>query len=304
MMKGVGKMKRIFLIVVVIGLVGASLAIPASAADAGFIFSAQGLENWSRREIDSDWSATYYYTNPNRTLRFLTNGSEGFGDAFLEDLPLVAGRTYRLRFRPVLSGTISGTGRNASMTIKVIGSADYVNLLTSGQKVWARSGLFNLSLLEVTFVCPSTIGSPSIVFMCSSTSTSNVAFNLVDFDVYDVSPDIGIRNDINNAGDRIVSNQDANAQKVQDGINNAGENEPGLDTDRSGMEGAISNLNDWMSQVDTFSASIKDAGGDAKTYIQHGTDVFTELAKGFPAIVSVLILFGIIFIVVRKIVGR
>lgn len=89
-----------------------------------------------------------------------------------------------------------------------------------------------------------------------------------------------------------------------DDLNNAGSDEPPLDTDLSVFQGAIDTMNGWLEQLDGFADTIEEAGESAHEYISKGTEIFTGFMSVAPTAVIALITFGIVFIVVRKIVGR
>lgn len=89
-----------------------------------------------------------------------------------------------------------------------------------------------------------------------------------------------------------------------DDLNNAGSDEPPLDTDLSVFQGSIDTMNGWLEQLDGFADTIEDAGESAHEYISKGTEIFSGFLSVAPTAVIALITFGIVFIVVRKIVGR
>ncbi|MGM9926902.1 MAG: hypothetical protein ACI35P_03035, partial [Bacillus sp. (in: firmicutes)] len=60
----------------------------------------------------------------------------------------------------------------------------------------------------------------------------------------------------------------------------------------------------WLEQLDGFADTIEEAGESAHEYISKGTEIFTGFLSVAPTAVIALITFGIVFIVVRKIVGR
>lgn len=89
-----------------------------------------------------------------------------------------------------------------------------------------------------------------------------------------------------------------------DDLNNAGSNEPPLDTDISAFQSAIDTMNGWLDQLDQFADTIDMAGQTAHEYISQGTDLITGFLGVAPTAVIALVAFGVVFVVVRKIVGR
>lgn len=87
-------------------------------------------------------------------------------------------------------------------------------------------------------------------------------------------------------------------------IENAGSDSPPLDTDISAFQSAIDTMNGWLDQLNEFSDTIETAGDTAKDYISKGTELFNGFMGVAPASVLALISFGIVFLVIRKVVGR
>lgn len=89
-----------------------------------------------------------------------------------------------------------------------------------------------------------------------------------------------------------------------DDLNNAGSNEPPLDTDISAFQSAIDTMNGWLDQLDQFADTIDTAGQTAHEYISQGSNLITGFLGVAPTAVIALVAFGVVFVVVRKIVGR
>lgn len=111
---------------------------------------------------------------------------------------------------------------------------------------------------------------------------------------------------INNLTFTDVTNEnlDKAIDKGVDKIENAGSDSPPLDTDISAFQSAIDTMNGWLDQLNEFADSIDSAGDTAKDYISKGTELFNGFMGVAPASVIALIAFGIVFLVIRKIVGR
>lgn len=119
-------------------------------------------------------------------------------------------------------------------------------------------------------------------------SATRLAFYINDFTITDITTE-----DLDNSIDKGV-------QKIE----NAGSDEPPLDTDISAFQSAIDTMNGWLDQLDQFADSIDSAGQTASEYISKGTELFNGFMGIAPASVIALVAFGVVFLVIRKIVGR
>lgn len=117
---------------------------------------------------------------------------------------------------------------------------------------------------------------------------TNFTLYINDFTVVDITTE-----DLDNSIDKGV-------QKIE----NAGSDEPPLDTDISAFQSAIDTMNGWLDQLDEFADSIDTAGQTVSEYISKGTDLFNGFMGIAPASVIALVAFGVVFLVIRKIVGR
>ena len=111
---------------------------------------------------------------------------------------------------------------------------------------------------------------------------------------------------INNLTFTDVTNEnlDKAIDKGVEKIENAGSDSPPLDTDISAFQSAIDTMNGWLDQLDQFADSIDSAGQTASEYISKGTELFNGFMGIAPASVIALVAFGVVFLVIRKIVGR
>lgn len=121
-----------------------------------------------------------------------------------------------------------------------------------------------------------------------SYSGTELTFYIKDFTITDITTE-----DLDNSIDKGV-------QKIE----NAGSDEPPLDTDISAFQSAIDTMNGWLDQLDEFADSIDTAGQTASEYISKGTELFNGFMGIAPASVIALVAFGVVFLVIRKIVGR
>lgn len=111
---------------------------------------------------------------------------------------------------------------------------------------------------------------------------------------------------INNLTFTDVTNEnlDKAIDKGVEKIENAGSDSPPLDTDISAFQSAIDTMNGWLDQLDEFADSIDSAGQTASQYISKGTELFNGFMGIAPTSVIALVAFGVVFLVIRKIVGR
>ena len=119
-------------------------------------------------------------------------------------------------------------------------------------------------------------------------NSTSLTFYVKDFTITDITTE-----DLDNSIDKGV-------QKIE----NAGSDEPPLDTDITAFQSAIDTMNGWLDQLDAFADSIDSAGQTVSAYISKGTELFNGFMGIAPASVIALVAFGVVFLVIRKIVGR
>lgn len=203
---------------------------------------------------------------------------------------LQGGRKYRITF------SVSFSRSSGSFTFYLANQSSPDTVLIS---------LFNLSQtinmsnfgksVSIDFTLPE--GSMNVVPVIkgylyqsnnASYSATELTFYVNDFTITDITTE-----DLDNSIDKGV-------QKIE----NAGSNEPPLDTDISAFQSAIDTMNGWLDQLDEFANSIDSAGQTASAYISKGTELFNGFMGIAPASVIALVAFGVVFLVIRKIVGR
>lgn len=203
---------------------------------------------------------------------------------------LQGGRKYRVTFSVSFSrssGSFSFYLANQStpdtVLISLFNLSQTINMSNFGKSV------------SIDFTLPE--GSMNVVPVVKGTlyqsgnasySATELIFYVNDFTIIDITTE-----DLDNSIDKGV-------QKIED----AGSDEPPLDTDISAFQSAIDTMNGWLDQLNEFADSIESAGYTAKDYISKGTELFNGFMGVAPASVLALISFGIVFLVIRKIVGR
>lgn len=201
--------------------------------------------------------------------------------------PTTAGNKFVFTFRVVCDLSASTTGHSRAYFVYVDGQTGEELILWDSDKLTNYDTTGNL--ITVTLVFPDTFGaSGSLNFRVENNTMQNFVCGIVDLSVSDMT-----YAGINSAVDKNV-----------EGIGGIGSDEPALDTDISVFQSAIDTMNGWLDQLDEFADSISSAGQTAHEYISKGTELFNGFMGVAPAAVIALIGFGIVFLVVRKIVGR
>lgn len=203
---------------------------------------------------------------------------------------LQGGRKYRVTFSVSFSRSsgsfsfyLANQSTSDTVLISLFNVPKTINMANSGKSV------------SIDFTLPE--GSMNVVPVIkgylyqsnnASYSATELTFYVNDFTIIDITTE-----DLDNSIDKGV-------QKIE----NAGSDEPPLDTDISAFQSAIDTMNGWLDQLDEFANSIDSAGQTASEYISKGTELFNGFMGIAPASVIALVAFGVVFLVIRKIVGR
>lgn len=86
--------------------------------------------------------------------------------------------------------------------------------------------------------------------------------------------------------------------------NEAGESEYEPPDVSSKFDEVIASLNDWLSQLKGLSDSIGSQGDEVAGYLSTGSNFINTFLSVAPAPILIFLSFGVIFVVVRKVVGR
>lgn len=106
------------------------------------------------------------------------------------------------------------------------------------------------------------------------------------------------------AQSEIQSHADEAASSAADDIINAGEDISDLNTDVEDVTDIVDKLNEWVSDLDDFADHIDEAATGVASAMDAGTAMFDGFLSICPPIVIALFAFAIVFLVVRKIIGR
>ena len=147
-------------------------------------------------------------------------------------------------------------------------------------------------------------GCRRIEFVAVMTAEKSFTCHFYGLHIKGVNETAQIQQSINDGVSDVNQHVDEAVSKGVDDLNNAGSNEPPLDTDISAFQSAIDTMNGWLDQLDEFANTIDTAGQTAHEYISKGTEIITGFLGVAPTAVIALVAFGVVFIVVRKIVGR
>lgn len=210
----------------------------------------------------------------------------GAYSAFIRVKPISATRKYKFSFYYQCTSS-AGSSFSLSGSVKIF----YKDTSTGSELIVLELAKFTNAQVEKanTITMPDNFGdSGRIYFSFKNTSASPVSIRVDNFTVNDMTTA-----DLDNSIDKGV-------QKIE----NAGSDEPPLDTDISAFQSAIDTMNGWLDQLDEFADSIDSAGQTASEYISKGTELFNGFMGVAPASVIALVAFGVVFLVIRKIVGR
>lgn len=109
---------------------------------------------------------------------------------------------------------------------------------------------------------------------------------------------------LNQAQSEIESNAQSAAQSAADDINNAGEDVSDLDNDMDDVNSIVETLDGWIDDLDDFADRIDDSIVGVSTALSNANDVINGFFGICPPIVLAFFAFALVFLVVRKIIGR
>ena len=72
----------------------------------------------------------------------------------------------------------------------------------------------------------------------------------------------------------------------------------------SSLDEALDKIDEYIAQLDDTNQEIENAKNTSIAYVEQGTTVINAVFGVFPSIVTALVIFGVVFIFCRKVVGR
>ena len=275
------------------------LSAPVSSSDPLYYFKSIMNIYWTPSWLGSNWPSISSPTDSNGysglTITWNNNtGTQTFGTKNTAAAnifeKLQGGRRYRISF------SVQFTRSSGSFDFFLASYDDFEKPLITLFKVPQTINLLNNSRsVSIDFTMPE--GTVRLVPVVKGTlyQSGNSAYdgNSITFYIRDITIIDITTEDLDNSIDKGV-------QKIE----NAGSDEPPLDTDISAFQSAIDTMNGWLDQLDEFANSIDSAGQTVSAYISKGTELFNGFMGIAPASVIALVAFGVVFLVIRKIVGR
>ena len=274
-----------------------SSVLSAPATSSGAVYTAKSVTDFL--PIDCYGSANEYtrstvlssgYTGVNFAWKTVSDTNNMYTVArFAKSFHgiLKPGRKYRITFTVDIQNPHVG-----QFDFNLVDSSNndtVVVRLFSKKGVWGTNvWLQGKQNVNIDVVMPDDIGTPVLRITANIQDKNSFLFYINDFTVIDITTE-----DLDNSINRGVEK-----------IENAGSDEPPLDTDISAFQSAIDTMNGWLDQLDEFANTIDTAGQTAHEYISQGSDLITGFLGVAPAAVIALVAFGVVFVVVRKIVGR
>lgn len=308
-MKGAKRILSVFLLVV---MLCTFFAFPAEAATN---FWPSNFEDWQRENL--------FVAGTGGNVLDLRGDPPKLGSA-VKQITLVGGRTYRI------TGTLIWRPSFSESRITI-------GLITdNGEEVILCyfDGVSRNIEVDVEFTVPSNNQVEMAILIYGR---STVTFN--DFVLEDDSTDKGILNSIKegfaklwewlqniwntikeiptkigqfitNLGDRISTffSNLTNSIKgfftdLWDKIWNGDGSVPPFDNNNKFAQ-VIEKLNEWTAKIKEFSGSVDSSADTVTGYLQSGTSFLNSAMGAFPAALTAVLGFALVFIVVRKVVGR
>lgn len=86
--------------------------------------------------------------------------------------------------------------------------------------------------------------------------------------------------------------------------NENGESEYQPPTFSSSLDDVLDKIDEYIQQLDDTNSDIEDAKNESVAYVEQATSVINSLFGVFPSVLIALVVFGVVFIFCRKVVGR
>lgn len=311
-MKGAKRILSVFLLLV---MLCTFFVFPAGAVGEGTI------PNFS----NSAWSKSESMViGGNGAYIFCSGAYPAGGTAFLT-LDLQPGERYKMSGRLGLSGTATSPQYVMSLTFANGEEVVVFNTTSKGSinidiefVVPGNSGKVDLGI----FLKPNSTIDHSTTWKIENTSTDKGILNSIKEGfaklwewlqgIWDSIKEIPakIGQFITNLGDRISTffSNLTNSIKgffndLWDKIWNGDGSVPPFDNNNKFAQ-VIEKINEWTSKIEEFSGSIDSSADSVSGYLASATGFLNTAMGAFPAALTAVLTFGLVFIVVRKVVGR
>ena len=109
---------------------------------------------------------------------------------------------------------------------------------------------------------------------------------------------------LDQAQSEIESNANAAASNAVSEVVNAGEDVSDLDNDVDNVSDIVDTLDGWIESLDSFADHIDESTSGVATALDNGKTLFNGFLGVCPPIIIALFGFALVFLVVRKIIGR
>ena len=86
--------------------------------------------------------------------------------------------------------------------------------------------------------------------------------------------------------------------------NEAGESEYQPPVFSSSLDDVLDKIDEYIHQLDDTNQDIEDAKNESIGYVEQGTNVINTIFGVFPSVLIALVVFGVVFVFCRKVVGR
>lgn len=311
-MKGAKRILSVFLLLV---MLCTFFVFPADAVGEGTIPNFANSA-WSKSES--------MVIGGNGAYIFCSGAYPAGGTAFLT-LDLQPGERYKMSGRLGLSGTATSPKYVMSLTLANGEEVAVFDTTSKGSKnidiefvVPGNSGKVDLGI----FLKPNSTIDYTTTWKIENTSTDKGILNSIKegFNklwewlqgIWDSIKEIPtkIGQFITNLGDRISTffSNLTNSIKgffdnLWDKIWNGDGSVPPFDNNNKFAQ-VIEKLNEWTAKIKEFSGSVDSSADTVTGYLQSGTSFLNSAMGAFPAALTAVLGFALVFIVVRKVVGR
>ena len=116
-----------------------------------------------------------------------------------------------------------------------------------------------------------------------------------------------LKNNISNFFTTLGNNISGFFEKLWNRIywgNDNGESEYNPPVFSSSLDEVLDKIDDYITQLEDTNSEIENAKVQSVSYVQHATTVINSIFGVFPSVLIALVVFGVVFVFCRKVVGR